>query len=99
MPVVLAGVEREMGGNGGEQRSLEGEDPVQLGEAEVVADRQADRPALDLGDDRLLAVLLGLRLAVGEPADLDIEEVDLPVRGGEIALRVEDETGVGELLA
>jgi hypothetical protein len=44
-------------------------------------------------------VLLGLGLAVRQPADLDVEEVDLPIEGRELALGVEDEARVRELLA
>ena len=44
-------------------------------------------------------MLLRLRLAVGEAADLDVEEVDLPVGRDELAFGVEDEAGVRELLA
>src|SRR5207247_8165170 len=99
VPMILARVEREVRGNGGEQRALEREDPVQLREAQVVADGEPDAPALGLRDNRLLAMLLGLGLAVREAADLDVEEVDLAIRSDEVALRIEDEASVRELLA
>ena len=50
-------------------------------------------------DHGLVARLLGLRLAVDLAADLDVEEVDLAVDGGEPAVRVEDDARVRELLA
>ena len=48
LPVVLAGEERERGRHGDELGALDGEDAVELGEAEVVADGQPELPALDL---------------------------------------------------
>ena len=50
-------------------------------------------------DDRLVARLLGLGLAVDVAADLDVEQVDLPVDGDELAVGVEDAARVRELLA
>ena len=58
VPVILARVEREMGWNGRQERPFQRQDPVELREAKVVANGQTDEPALDLGDDGLVAVLL-----------------------------------------
>src|SRR5205085_1681188 len=49
--------------------------------------------------DRLLAVLLRLRLAVDVTAGLDVEEVDLPVDRDDVSVLVENDAGVRKLLA
>src|SRR5207302_7282035 len=98
VPVVLAGVEREVRRNGDNFCTFERKDAVELRKTEVVADREADRPVLEPRDDRLVARLLGVRLAVPVAADVHVEEMDLPVDGRELALRIEDETRVRELL-
>src|SRR5207249_3429082 len=53
----------------------------------------------DLRDDRFLARLLRIRLPVDVTAGLDVEEMDLAVDGGEVALGVEDDARVRELLS
>ena len=50
-------------------------------------------------DDGVLSGLLGLRLPVGDAADLDVEEMNLAVRRDDVAVGVEDERRVRELLA
>ena len=97
--MVLAGVEGERGRDGDELGALDREDPIQLGEAQVVADAEPDTPALDLAGHGLVPGLLRLRLAVHVPAHLDVEQVDLAVDGGDLALGVEDDARVRELLA
>ena len=60
----------------------EREDPVQLGEAEVVADGQPElEPVGGLGEHDLVGRLGVLGLAVLDAADLDVEHVDLAVDG------------------
>ena len=55
--------------------------PVQLGEAQVIADGQPDADAIDVGDDRPVARADPVRLAVDRAVlHGDVEEVDLPVR-------------------
>ena len=98
-PVVLAGDERERRGHGQQLGPLDGEDAVQLGEAKVVADGQPDPPALDLAALRGVPRLLAVGLAVDDAAHLDVEHVDLPVHSRDLALGVEDDAGVRELLA
>src|ERR671934_1696513 len=98
MPVVLAGVEREVRRDRDQLGALEREDAVELREAQVVADGEAYRPALEPRHDRLLARLLRLGLAVAVPAHLDVEEMDLPVHRHELAVGIEDEARVRELL-
>src|SRR5205085_4062117 len=80
-------------------RAVERQDAVQLGEANVVTDRQAELPVLRLRDDSLAAWLLRLRFAVDDAADLDVEQVDLAIDGGDLPARIEDDARVRPLLA
>ena len=83
-----AGDLRERRRNGDHARTAHGQDPVQLGEAEVVADREAERdPGRGLGEDDLVTTVLGGRLAVLHAADDDVEHVDLAVDGSHLAVR------------
>src|SRR5215210_6261257 len=99
MPVILARRRCEVRRNRDELRTLQREDAVQLGEAHVVADRQAELPILDVRDDGFLAGLLRLRLAVDDAAYLDVEQVDLAICRDDLAIRIEDDAGVRPLLA
>ena len=47
LPVVAAAGQRERGGHGEQAGAAHGEDPVQLGEAEVVTDGQPDEQLAD----------------------------------------------------
>ena len=89
VPVVFPGGRREVGGYSHELGAFEGEDPVQLREANVVADRQPELPVLDLCNDGLLARLLRLGLAVDNATDLDVEQMDLAVCRNDLAFRIE----------
>ena len=84
LPVVASGGQRERRGHGEQPRAADGEDPVELGEAQVVADAEPDLDPGRLGDDDLVAGLLARRLAVADPADVDVEHVDLAV-GGDVS--------------
>ena len=100
--MVLAGLQREGGGDGDHPRPAHGEDPVELREAQVVADAHPEghplERAAELGGDDLLAGLLVLGLAVGDPADVDVEHVDLAVAGLELAVGPDQDRGVERLL-
>ncbi len=79
-PVIARGGQRERGGQRHDPRPADGEDAEQLGEAQVVADRQAQLDACGGAREHdLLARLLQRRLAVGAPADLHVEHVNLAV--------------------
>ena len=82
LPVVAA---RSFGEVGRDREDLgpgQRECPVQLGEAQVVADRQPDPDSIDVGDDRPVAGAHPVRLAVDRAVlHRDVEEVDLPVPG------------------
>jgi len=96
LPVLPRGGERERGRHEQDPRAADGEDPVELGKAQVVTDAHAELDALRrLGDDELLAGRLVLGLAVGGPAHLDIEHVDLAVDGLLLAVGPEVHGGVG----
>src|SRR5262249_40879844 len=99
VPVVLTGRCREMRRNGYQLGSFERKDAIQLREADVVADGQPDAPVLDAHDDGLVTGFLRLRLAVRDAADLDVEQVDLPVGRDDRSVCIEDDGCVRELLA
>ena len=100
LPVVARRRQRERRRQRDHARPAHGEDPVELGEAQVVADRQPQLDAVGgLREHDLLARLLELGLAVGAPADLDVEHVHLAIHRPDLALRVDVHGGVGELLA
>ena len=83
-------------------RAAHGEDPVELGKAQVVADGHPERDprqrAADHRGDDLLSRLLGLRLAVGHAAHVDVEHVDLAVAGVELAVGADQDRRVEGLL-
>ena len=80
LPVLARGGERERGGHGEDARAAGGELAVELGEAQVVTDAQAQLDAVGgRREHDLVARLVGLRLAVDAAADLDVEHVDLAV--------------------
>ena len=86
------------------RRAADREDPVELGEAEVVADRHAEgdavEPARQRRGDDLGAGLLVLGLAVGDAADVDVEHMDLAVGGLDLPVGADQDRGVeGPLLA
>src|SRR5581483_6947202 len=94
-PVVLAGVEHERGRHEQELRPAHRQRPVQLGEAQVVADRHAGQVALDLGRDQLAAGRDGRRLAGADAAgDLDVVQVHLAVPRDDLAAPVEQQARV-----
>ena len=76
-----------------------GELAVELREAQVVADGQADRQAGELGDHRVGAGRRPVGLAIGDPADVDVEQVDLRVRGGDGAVRGEHDRHIADARA
>ncbi len=82
LPVVARGRQGEGGRERDDARAAHGEDPVELGKAQVVADRHAQLDAAGGAREHdLLARLLELRLAVDAPVHLDVEHVDLAVDG------------------
>ena len=66
--MVAAGPLGEVGRDGQDLGAGQRQRPVQLGEAQVVADRQADDDAVDVGDDQAVARRHPRRLGVGGPA-------------------------------
>ena len=100
LPVGLARDLRERRGKREHTRAADRQDPEQLREAEVVADRQPEREALRrLGQDDLVARLLGRRLPVLGPPDDDVEHVDLAVDRSDLAVGADVHRSVRQLLA
>src|SRR6266540_33872 len=99
LPMVASGVQHERGRYHEHLGAIDGEPPVQLGEAQVVADRQAERHASDRHHHGLGAGGDRARLVVGDTAgDLHVVQMDLPVGGGERAVAVEDQRSVERAL-
>src|SRR5262249_33937500 len=99
MPVILACRRREMRRNGDELRTFEREDAVELRKPDVVANGGTAPPISRVHDDGLVAGFLRFGLAIHDPADLDVEQVDLAVSRDDLAVRVEHEARVRALLA
>src|SRR5437899_7272668 len=87
LPMVLARAIREGRRYREHPGPLAGQAPVQLGEAHVVADREADAAGGGFGDHDRFAALDRLRfLEVLEPGHVDVEEMDLAIGGERLAL-------------
>ena len=91
-----AGVRGERGGN--EQHlgaAVLDQAAIELGKAEVVADRQADGRARDIDDHELVARGGRVGLAQRRAArDVDVEQVDLAVARDQLAARIDHHGGV-----
>ena len=95
--MLARGREREGGGDGDDARAAARELAVELGEAQVVTDAQAQLDAAGgARDDDLVARLVGVGLAVAGPADLDVEHVDLAVGRARLAVGAEVHGGVAD---
>src|SRR5690606_19926189 len=82
LPVVAPGVQHERGRDQQQARAVGGQAPVQLGEPQVVADRQPDPYPVDVDGHGRVAGGDGVGLVEGDPSgDLDVVQVDLPVGG------------------
>jgi hypothetical protein len=80
LPVVAPGPLSEVGGHGQDLGAGQGKRAVQLGEAQVVADRQAQGRPDDLGGDQSMPSGHARRLGVTGPViDGDVEQVELAV--------------------
>ncbi len=76
-------------------RAAQRQDPVELRKPQVVADRQAQlQPRVGLRHDDLIAGLLELGLAVGEPVDRHVEHVDLAIERADLAVGGDVHRGV-----
>ena len=89
LPVVAAGPLREVGRDRQDLGAGQGERPVQLREAQVVADRQTEPDAVDVGARPASspAVTRADSVSAGPALDGDVEQVDLAVAGGDLAVR------------
>ena len=79
----------EVGGDGQHLGAGQRQRSIQLGEAQVVADRQADRDAIDVGARPVAspAVTRADSVSTGPGVDRDVEQVDLAVRRRDRAVR------------
>ena len=99
LPVRARRRDGEGGRHGDDPRAADREDPVELREADVVADRQAQPDAAGgRADDDLLARLLVLGLAVDHALDDDVEHVDLAVGGADLAVGADVQRRVAQAL-
>ena len=97
--MVAAGALGEVGGHGQDLGAGQRERPVQLREADVVADRQAEGRAVEGRGDGSVAGGHARGFRVGRAlVDRDVEEVDLAVGRGDVAVRVDEDAGVGGAL-
>jgi hypothetical protein len=97
LPVRLAGLGREGAGHGHEARPASGELAVELRETHVVADREAQASERRGGHHALLAGGDADRLfdhITAVIAQIDVEEVDLPVHRLDRAIGREQRAGV-----
>ena len=96
MPVGAAGRNGEGGRHGQDRSARLGQRPVQIAEAQVVADGHADAAPRGLRQHRLVAGAerrrLAVALAIGE---IDVEHVDLVVARRDGAIRAEQQAAVG----
>ena len=100
LPVGHAGQQREVRRDGQHRRAaVERERAVELREAQVVANCEPEADAVDVGDDRLGTGLGAVGLAVADPADVHVEEVDLRVGGDPAAVTVVHNRNVADPVA
>ena len=97
LPVRPAGRHGEGGGHGQDLGAGLGEVAVEVREAQVVADGEAEHDLARLGQHRLLAGPEGGGFAVALAAvERHVEHVDLVVAGADRAVGADQERAVGE---
>ena len=100
MPMRRAGRPREGRGNREEVGPGLGQRPVEMREAQVVADRDAERAPRQIGQHRHVARLIVLGLAVALAArQVDVEHMDLVEARLDLAAGREQQRPVGDLAA
>ena len=73
---------------------------IEVGEAQIVADRKAERPDRRVDHHRPLAAAIGGRFAPALAGrQVDVEQMDLVVAGADLALVVDHEAAIDELAA
>ena len=99
VPVRLAGLPRERGGDREERRARFGERAIERRKAQVVADRHAEPAPRQVGDHREIARAIAARLAIALAAfQVDVEHVDLVVARDDLAAPVDQEAAVHRLV-
>ncbi len=88
--LLLVQPRRPRRGHHEQLRAARGQRPGQLGEADVVAGQEADPEAGQVGEHEVIA----RRDGVGLPVPERVEQMDLAVRGRQLAVGVEADRGV-----
>ena len=98
MPVRLAGLAGEGGGRSQRRGARMRLRAIEVREADVVADRDAELQPRQIDDDRAIARMIdggfAPALAVRQ---IDVEEMDLVVAGEDLAVAAEEKRAVGDL--
>src|SRR5687768_743769 len=98
MPMRLAGLARESSRHRKEGRAGFRQATVEGGEAEVIADGQAEPAPRQVGDDAVVSGAIVARLAVALAAgEIDIKHMDLVVARDDLAFRIDEEGTVDRL--
>ena len=99
VPMGLAGLFGEGGGDRQERGAGLGQRAIERREAQIVANRQAEPAPRQVGDDGELAGTVGVGFAIAlATGEIDIEHVDLVVARGDVALAIDQEGAVCRLL-
>ena len=84
VPVRLAGRHGEGGGDAEDGRAVIAERRIKVGEAQIVADREAERAERRIDDDGAVAAAIGGRFAPAFAGrQIDVEQMDLVVAGAD----------------
>src|SRR5215204_3694148 len=96
LPVVLAGHEGECGRQQDGLRTLKRQDAKELRKAQVVADSESDRDAVDLSDggDLSSRCYSGRLLEPSDAVEHDVIHVDLAVAGDDVTRGIDDDGSV-----
>src|SRR5882724_9055013 len=93
VPMRLAGLTRERGGNAEKTRAGLGQCAVERREAQVVANGDAEPSPRQVGEYREISRTVGAGLAIALAAfEVDVEHVDLVVARHDVALAVDQES-------
>lgn len=98
-PMRFSGRRREIHGQDKKMSATSTQGAPDSREPEVVADQHSHGEFVNVGCDELAAAIKRFRFEQAKIGKIDVEEMDLPVHGGQLAVRRDEERGVEELLA